>query len=367
MKSLGLIETKGLLPAIECADVMLKAANVRLLGRTCVGAGLVSVSVTGDVAAVSAAVDAAKAALLQLDANALYSSHVIPRPDEEVFDRMFSSALIGRSDENKHDADAELSGVVEAQVADPEPKSESSIEPEIKPVIESKVELDSSDLIKAEVTEEKVIEVAVAEAFAEPEKGKPEVNKPAQEKRAPTRVESIKSETAKVESKKVDSQNVEQVKIELSKVEPVKVDSTEPKKDSVEVKTELPPTSEETTTPAATQISTKNDGKHSGNDSEKPKPTLASAGQTPPVSKPENVKAPVMSKGAGTRKEDVDALWAEQGADGVATGLTKLTLAKLRILAREYSDLPIESKKLSKVKKRTLVEVFKRYYASLNK
>ncbi|KAF1077136.1 Carbon dioxide-concentrating mechanism protein CcmK [Halodesulfovibrio sp. MK-HDV] len=351
MKSLGLIETKGLLPAIECADVMLKAANVRLLGRTCVGAGLVSVSVTGDVAAVSAAVDAAKAALLQLDANALYSSHVIPRPDEEVFDSMFSSALIGRSEENKHNADAELSGVVEAQVNDSEPEFEL-----VKP-----------DLTKTEVAEAKGTAVVAKETLAKSEKGKPEVNNAAQKKIAPTQVESTKPETVNVESKKVDSQNIEQSKIELSKVESMKVDSTEPKKDSVEVTPELPPTSKDTTTTAVTETTAENDGKHSGNDSEKTKPALPSAGQTPPVSKPENVKAPVMSKGAVARKKDVDALWTEQGADGVAAGLTKLTLAKLRILAREYPDLPIESKKLSKVKKRTLVEVFKRYYASLNK
>lgn len=351
MKSLGLIETKGLLPAIECADVMLKAANVRLLGRTCVGAGLVSVSVTGDVAAVSAAVDAAKAALLQLDANALYSSHVIPRPDDDVFDSMFSSALIGRSEVNKHDADTELSGVVEAQVNDSEPE----------------FEMVASDLPKTEVAEAKVTAVVAKEALAKPEKGKPVVTEVAQEKIEPTQVESTKSETTKVESKKVDSQNIEQSKIELSKVESVEAESTKPKKDSVEVTPELPPTSKDTTTPAVAESTTKNDGKRSGNDSEKPKPALSSAGQTPPVSKPEKVKAPAMSKGAVTHKKDVDALWAEQGADGVAAGLTKLTLAKLRILAREYPDLPIESKKLSKVKKRTLVEVFKRYYASLNK
>ena len=351
MKSLGLIETKGLLPAIECADVMLKAANVRLLGRTCIGAGLVSVSVTGDVAAVSAAVDAAKAVLLQLDANALHSSHVIPRPDDEVFDSMFSSALIGRSEESQHDADTELSGVVEAQVNDSKQEFEAV----------------ASNLTKTEVAEAKVTEVVAKETPAKPEKGKPGVTETAQEKRAPNQIESTKPETAKVESKKVDSQDIEQSKIELSKVETAKAESMEPKKDSVEVTPEIPPTSKETTTPAVTEVMTKNDGKHSGTDSEKTKPALPSAGQTPPVSKPEKVKASAKSKGAAAHKKDVDALWSEQGADGVAAGLTKLTLAKLRILAREYPDLPIESKKLSKVKKRTLVEVFKRYYASLNK
>lgn len=84
MQALGLIETKGLLAAIEAADAMLKAADVSILETIKVGGGRMNVSVTGDVAAVKAAVDAAGAAVERLGAGLLLSSHVIPRPHEEL-------------------------------------------------------------------------------------------------------------------------------------------------------------------------------------------------------------------------------------------------------------------------------------------
>lgn len=84
MKALGLIETKGLLAAIESADTMLKAADVSIFEKTYVGGGLVSVVITGDVAAVKAAVEAGVAAVKKLDASLLVSEHVIPRPHEDL-------------------------------------------------------------------------------------------------------------------------------------------------------------------------------------------------------------------------------------------------------------------------------------------
>jgi len=84
MQALGFIETKGLVAAIESADAMLKAAEVSLVEKTLVGGGLVSVAVTGDVAAVKAAVDAGAAAVGYLDRTLLVSQHVIPRPHQEL-------------------------------------------------------------------------------------------------------------------------------------------------------------------------------------------------------------------------------------------------------------------------------------------
>ena len=78
MQELGLIETKGLIAAIESADNMLKAADVTLLEKTHVGGGLVTVAVVGDVGAVKAAVDAGAAAAQRV--GELISVHVIPRP-----------------------------------------------------------------------------------------------------------------------------------------------------------------------------------------------------------------------------------------------------------------------------------------------
>lgn len=78
MNALGMIETKGLVGAIEAADAMVKAANVTLVGRTRVGGGLVTVMVRGDVGAVKAAADAGAAAAERV--GELVSVHVIPRP-----------------------------------------------------------------------------------------------------------------------------------------------------------------------------------------------------------------------------------------------------------------------------------------------
>ncbi|MEH7354903.1 ethanolamine utilization microcompartment protein EutM [Neobacillus drentensis] len=80
--ALGMIETKGLVGAVEAADAMVKAANVNLVGKEHVGGGLVTVMVRGDVGAVKAATDAGAAAAQRV--GELISVHVIPRPHAEV-------------------------------------------------------------------------------------------------------------------------------------------------------------------------------------------------------------------------------------------------------------------------------------------
>ncbi len=82
LEALGMVETKGLVGAIEAADAMVKAANVTLLGKEQIGSGLVTVMVRGDVGAVKAAVEAGAAAAKRV--GELYSVHVIPRPHAEV-------------------------------------------------------------------------------------------------------------------------------------------------------------------------------------------------------------------------------------------------------------------------------------------
>ncbi|MDA8439437.1 MAG: BMC domain-containing protein [Propionibacterium sp.] len=81
-EALGLVETRGLVAAIEAADAMTKSANVRLLGSEKIGSGLVTVMVRGDVGAVSAAVAAGAAAAAAV--GELVSKHVIPRPHADV-------------------------------------------------------------------------------------------------------------------------------------------------------------------------------------------------------------------------------------------------------------------------------------------
>lgn len=81
-EALGMIETKGLVGAIEAADAMVKAADVKLIGKEQIGSGLVTVVVRGDVAAVKSAVEAGAAAAKRV--GELYGVHVIPRPHEDV-------------------------------------------------------------------------------------------------------------------------------------------------------------------------------------------------------------------------------------------------------------------------------------------
>ena len=82
MDALGMVETRGLVAAIEAADAMVKAANVVLVGKEYIGAGYVTVLVRGDVGAVKAATDAGAAAARRV--GELIAVHVIPRPDDEV-------------------------------------------------------------------------------------------------------------------------------------------------------------------------------------------------------------------------------------------------------------------------------------------
>ena len=82
LEALGIIETRGLVAAIEAADAMLKAANVQLVGTEKIGSGLVSVMVRGDVGAVKSAVEAGEANASRL--GEIIATHVIPRPHGDV-------------------------------------------------------------------------------------------------------------------------------------------------------------------------------------------------------------------------------------------------------------------------------------------
>lgn len=81
-QAVGLIETVGYVAAFAAADAMVKAANVTMVGREQVGAGLVSITVTGDVGAVKAATDAGAEAARQV--GEVRSCYVIPRPHADV-------------------------------------------------------------------------------------------------------------------------------------------------------------------------------------------------------------------------------------------------------------------------------------------
>lgn len=168
MQALGLIETKGLIAAIESADAMLKAAEVSLLEKTYVGGGLVTIMVCGDVGAVKAATDAGAAAAQRV--GELLSVHVIPRPHQELNGAVVSTTMLKQTE--KPAAASEKTVLVkEAEIqaeteAKPEPKAEAKPQvkeqagPEAEPeAIQEDLHKEAVDRISAEKGPDAVISV----------------------------------------------------------------------------------------------------------------------------------------------------------------------------------------------------------------
>ncbi len=104
--ALGLVETKGLVGSIEAADAMLKAANVKLIGKEIVTGGMVAIKIVGDVAAVKSSVDAGAAAAQRV--GQLVSIHVIPRPDDQLESILYSESKSSRPRRKRKQKEAQL-------------------------------------------------------------------------------------------------------------------------------------------------------------------------------------------------------------------------------------------------------------------
>lgn len=148
--ALGLIETKGLIGAIEAADAMLKAANVKLVSKEKVTGALMCIKIVGETAAVKAAVDAGAAAAQRV--GELYATHVIPHPDNQIDDLIFNYPAKVKSEKlNKPES----------------PKEEAKKPAEVKEVVslfseDKKEEPDNGDNIDDEWNEDKENEVEMS-------------------------------------------------------------------------------------------------------------------------------------------------------------------------------------------------------------
>lgn len=171
MSALGLIETKGLIGAIEGADAMLKAADVHLLEKHFVGGGLVTITIAGEVSAVHASIDAAVATIGRLPGALLRSQHVIARPDVELANMLsFETAQERAEQAKKQAAEAVVAACAEPVLATEEPKSEVVAEsaPAKEEVLEEKPEQESVK-DEAEKTQDVVEEVQTKPAAKAPE------------------------------------------------------------------------------------------------------------------------------------------------------------------------------------------------------
>ena len=183
-EALGMIETKGLVGAVEASDAMVKAANVVLIGKTMVGGGLVTVMVKGDVGAVKAATEAG--AVAANNVGELISVHVIPRPHEEL-----TKILPGGEDDTPRSAKA--SSVV---------KSENIVEAKAKAIPALKVEIKPTEQ-KATKKKEKELETVKTEIITVKE-AKAKAKKPTAKKEIKKKIE--KAVALKVENKIVMSE-----------------------------------------------------------------------------------------------------------------------------------------------------------------
>lgn len=105
MKALGMIETRGLVTAIEALDAALKTADVEIVNRHIVKGGIVTVEICGDVGAVKVATEAGAAAAKRL--GNFISSHVIARPDEMVYEMIEQEKTIENIVEEKEETTTE--------------------------------------------------------------------------------------------------------------------------------------------------------------------------------------------------------------------------------------------------------------------
>lgn len=144
MQALGFIETRGLIAAIESADAMLKAAEVRLVERTFVKGGIVTITVTGDVAACRASVDAAASAVARMGGTIL-STHVIPRPHESLDGSMIGSVdpvweqeEIENTEDKLEEAFEEEPETADEETSKEEPEADGEEKPDQNPESEAK-------------------------------------------------------------------------------------------------------------------------------------------------------------------------------------------------------------------------------------
>lgn len=93
-KALGLIETRGLVGAIEAVDVACKTSEVEVLNKHLVKGGIVTVEIVGDIGAVKVAVEAAAEMTKRL--GVYIGSHVIPRPDDDVYDMLIKKEVVSK-------------------------------------------------------------------------------------------------------------------------------------------------------------------------------------------------------------------------------------------------------------------------------
>lgn len=148
MKALGMIETIGLVGAIEALDAALKTADVEILNRHIIKGGIVTVEIVGDVGAIKVAVEAGAEAAKRL--GVFVGSHVIARPDEMVFKMIEQDSVVHHEEETENKSQESIDEKKPCEIVE---KIE-TIE-----VVEIKEDEKSEEVVEIITTTEKVEEI----------------------------------------------------------------------------------------------------------------------------------------------------------------------------------------------------------------
>ena len=303
--ALGLIETKGLIGAIEAADAMLKAANVKLINKEKITAALVTIEIVGEVAAVKSAVDAGAAAAQRV--GQLISAHVIPRPDDQIEELL---KFVQEPDKPKSNKAAKKQKSSDAfSLFD-----ESSVEPESQ---------QTADLEKEEISENDSESLQDEEiVIEEDEKVFEESN-----------IEEDLSENDQIEESSLIDEQIE----ELEELKNILSD------ESTETSEQL---SEKETEDAEVEFIDE--------------PTTEASNQS------ENLPEQEISDVDELEEEsETDELNSDEqenyisNSDSSSTELENMNVHELRKLARETENFPIKGRDISKANRQTLLDYFK--------
>jgi ethanolamine utilization protein EutM len=150
-KALGLVETRGLVAAIEAADAMVKAANVTLIGKERTDPALITIKVVGETAAVRSAVDAGAAAASRV--GVMVSTHIIPQPDLQMI------SLLPEIDEGKKSAKEKTSSKEKKPgiISETEPAEEKPVEVNLRKRIDPEVKVEKPEEKKVVTTDSDTI------------------------------------------------------------------------------------------------------------------------------------------------------------------------------------------------------------------
>jgi len=198
-KALGLVETRGLVAAIEAADAMVKAANVTLVGKETTNPALITIKIVGETAAVRSAVDAGSAAAKRV--GVLVSTHIIPQPDDQMIALL--PEIKDSSERKTRRVDKEI----------PE-KKEEVVKPAVKSVPKEEVKKEKKEESKSkkeEITEEAKPSVEASDTISRLRKEalgtEEEIEKKKKEK-----PKTLTSKKAKIKMEEVEILNVHQLR-----------------------------------------------------------------------------------------------------------------------------------------------------------